>query len=322
MKEYNVGLSQIWKAFRSQIRFLIVYVLSFLLLGVGAGFYYDTRLAASEGGSADIISNVNFSSLNMDQNYYTSCKTQLELSYNETRYYLSTLSSIASDEEEKMAVTCLQDKLEDLYNEDLLPIKDDFENALSIYIPDSARYDAITYYEQMLENTEYSIIKSKAAADLIKNGQIPAIQTDAITKTYEDILILAASYGEDKMNLAIYREILDRLQNDYDNIKLQSDRINTQLIAVSDKLNGIIDESNNMATTLAINNACQIVIEDKGRNMDNNIEISVLHTHHKLPAGEVKQIFIIFFGMFGLCSGMFIAICKGLHSKKNDVEAN
>ena len=41
-----------------------------------------------------------------------------------------------------------------------------------------------------------------------------------------------------------------------------------------------------------------------------------------VPAGEVKQIFIIFFGMFGLCSGMFIAICKGLHSKKNDVEAN
>lgn len=311
MKYAEINAQTIFHAVKRRWKTFFLTVLLFSAVGLCGGFLFSGRLSApADGGAAGTMLS-DYSQLTLDDDYYTSCKTNLLTAYNNAVSYLSALSSESTATQAQQArLGEYEEQLRDFNSEVLAPIQTLFSSRVSsedIYIPPQLLEEVTAKYEALLKNTRLNLIAAEAAVDIVKSMDSPDTQSDEIDAAYVTLLKQAAQYGNYKKNEAIYESVLNQLTQEPERVADRSRKLERELNSASRQLNGIIEDLNQTADEMAKENFFNLSV---AYDNNNAIQVTINHTHAASDRQEAFLVITLFCVLAGICCGMFFAVCR------------
>lgn len=306
MKYPEISFQTVLNAIRHHWKRLLVTILLFTLLGAGMGAMFADRAAAPAGGAATPLEDVSYDEVYYDKDYYSSCKEHLFLRYADAITYVNgVFADISLSEEQKLRLTDLLEQLEEFKKTTLLPISNAWAKENALYIPTDFIADEITYYENLLENTQLNLIKSEAAVDLLRTMDAPDVGSEAITNTYQSLLSAAAQYGNLQVQAMQCEARLEKL-GDSTSIAADARWMEQQLKSTTTAFNRLQAKVCQALDEIAAENDLDIQLTYVG----DTPQVNIGHTHTLATSQEAFSIMVLFCSLVGACFGVFLAVCR------------
>ncbi|MEY8261595.1 hypothetical protein AALA80_14760 [Oscillospiraceae bacterium 50-60] len=313
MRVFNITFHTINGAFRHQWKTILLFFLSFSILGAGAGWFYQNRLAAEANGSADALPVITFS-----EEAYQNLTNRLEIlskSCDYTKDYLNVFMSLPDWEKENIV------KQNEIFEKEVLDnfaLLQETIAELPVYISKEGIDQRTSELEKSLSDYRDSLVCAEEAAQLV--GKVTAIaNADKRSQgVYYDLLKQASSIGNLKVKIADYERKLEQIQEQPDILIRKSREIDREIDAFLENLNEINKTISDTANDIAENANLLITIET---DEDGVVTSSLTHGHRDSSAEENFQILFIFFMLTGLCVGVFFSVYREAvveEKKKND----
>lgn len=307
MKSMEITFQTLTGTLKHQWKIVLATLVLFALIGVGAGKLYAGTLSADAGGRADELAPVDFSTIAQDANYYYFCGEALQDALNQTIIYVRTLAEEATlTGVQKAALLEYKEALDLFEREHFRPIQKALDRKENQYVPTEHIREVEEYYEQKVSDLQRDIIISGEAAELIKNMQAPAFQTESIAQSYEGLLAAAAMYGSQLREIRLYETILDNLA-DRKTVLANGRWMESALEEAVAELNPLMADISAAAQEIAQENYLDYLV---GYNIDGEMQMTLNHTHRAVSAQENFAVIVIFCTLVGACAGAFFALCR------------
>lgn len=311
MKYAEVSFQNIFHAMKTRWRTFLLTVLIFSAVGLCSGFLFAEKLSAAADGGAEGLQLSDFSKVDCDKSYFSSCKEALFTAYGNTVSYLNVLSGESTATQEQRAqLQEYKTQLQDFNRKALKPIQSVFNSQGNIpdaYVHPQAMDDVIAEFEKLLESTRLNIMAAESAVDILKGMDAPNTPNSDADGAYAKILTLAAQYGEYKKSEGIYERLLNQLTQEPEKVIARSLALEKKLDAASLELNEIIREINATADEMSRENYFNLSAEYDDSNA---IKVTINHTHTASTPQEAFLILTIFCTLGGICCGAFFAVCR------------
>lgn len=313
MKHEEFGVSTLFGALKHQWKFIVIVVLIFALVGVGAGMAFADKGAGEAAGEAEALPAVSDSKIKQNVNYYNAYYKLLKGSYDTAiAYQKDFIGKNNLTAQQKQDMTDILLLLEDYYEDVLSVIEKKFNAVGAVYIPINFYEQYIESCEQGLETSRHKLAVAQAAADMLATMDAPTSQTDSTLKNYDLILSTAASGLEQMQLVQIYEARLVTLQ-DKDAVaqaeaemkQLLADATtewNTLLKTLSEKANAIAKETNVIFNILP--------------GEKDTVEFTLRHTHDTSSVQESFVLIVLFCVLTGICASLFFAVCRECKRQK------
>ncbi len=318
MKYEEFGAKTLFDALKHQWKFIIIVVLIFALVGVGAGVAFADKGAGEAAGEAEALPAVDNSTIKMNSNYYNAYYKLLKSSYDTAVAYQKGFvgkNNLTAQQKQDMTDVLLE--LEDYYVDVLSVIDKKFNAVGAVYIPANFYEQYTKDCEQNLETSRHKLEVAQIAAEMLATMDAPISQTDETLKNYDLILSTAASGLEQMQLVQIYEARLVTLQ-DKDAVaqaeaemkQLLADATtewNTLLKTFSEKANAIAKETNVIFNILP--------------GEKDTVEFTLRHTHNTSSVQESFVLIVLFCTLTGICASLFFAVCRECKRQKKSQTA-
>lgn len=304
MNNRNITFETVFNAIKHQMKFMLLTVLIFALVGAGAGWWYARNTEVPASGHAEALAPVDYSQVPYSYNYYIDSQNYLIASYNNTKIYINfLLENINISEEHRTRLLDCSKRLEEFDGSSITLLQALLRPRDTLFIPPEFMDDAVIRYEGVLRNIELNLIEAENAKELLQSMDAPNVENN----DYNSLLSLAAQYGSYQMKKQEYTAILDQLRNNPDQIRTQSRQAERLLQTLAAKLNVLTEELSQIADQIANENAVNLSLT----YLDNDsIEIELTHTHTAASSEENFAVLFLFCILVGICCGLFFAICR------------
>ena len=307
MKYQEITFKSIAQGFRHQWFVIILSVVVFVILGFAVSFLWSDRLSAEGQGSAAPLNIKSMDTLEMDQNYYRQYYTQLQKHSDNLFQYMNMVSldhTINQAQTEMLhaaidTVTEYQEKV-------LAPINEKLSELNTIYIPEEIYQETLQDYEEQNITIQESLVISESAVELLKSMGAVTSTDAAVNETYATLLAQAARYGTLQIDLQHNAAILDQLNNEPQQIRRQSDEVESQLKQAYKKLETLGEEVHSLLQDIAVTNHLNLAATLTGEEL----QVTVSHTNRPATAEEATMAMMVFCGLMGVAAGVYFAMWR------------
>lgn len=307
MKYQELTFSAALGTLKHQWKLMLSTFLVFVLLGAGFGAVYSDKLSTPAAGSAEIYPLTDFSEVQKDVDYYTTCAFTLEKSYQNLEAYLQSVS-------EERTLTKTQEKTLDAFikktdawgKEYLRPIQKDLGSANALYIPSAFIDEEIDTCRSNLIRVEQNIIISAQAVELLKNMEAPRYDSADVTGSYASLLQKAANYGEYLSQKEQYEKKLDQLENQRTTVMKAAAEIEQKERTALKTLNTLEEKATQIVDEIVKSNYLELTLDFDDNN---TVSVTINHTHSASTVQETFVLVVLFCSLTGLFLGAFLAVC-------------
>lgn len=308
MKIYSITFSTFLCALRHWWKTILVSTILFTVLGLAAGFLFSGREEAAPNGAAEALPALTFDLITRDRSYYDTCCSNLNTSYNQANAYATALLNDSSlSEAQKEIMQDVQKSLQNFSKETLQPLDTMRSLPYTVIIPEELLDAQLLSYQRDLEDVRLRLISAEAAVELLQTMDAPVVANDQISASYLSLIQEAAAYGPLLKQEIMYKGYIDRLENDYDNVRDTIRRFDSALNAAVEKLNKLQNSLVENANQICLENTLLLKLDPE---QTGTIAPGINHGHVSSTSSEAFAIIVLFTTLVGLCSSCFWAVCK------------
>lgn len=307
MNNSEISLRGCWNAVKHQWKLMLAFILCFAVLGVGAGLLLAPRLSAGAEGGAEKLEYVDFEELDYSPDYYGSRVDALQKAWEDLKsYWASVYGEATLTEQQIQSLEALGEELDDFETRQLQMLRDLVNNPQTFTVPESQMDATIAACKAELQETRLSLLEAAQAVELVKTMQVPAGTTEEALASYTAMMQKAESYGALLKEEAYLEMVLDRLQNEPEQVQSDSQTMEKLLEQSVEEFNALLDETYACVNGIAEANYLAITpVEQNGK-----LQAAISHTHGAATSQEAFVILTLFCILVGICSGLFFAIYR------------
>ena len=318
MKYQELTFQMIWLAILRRWKTMVAIFLIFLALGTASGFVFGHRASAEGAGSADQWEPVNFDSIMLDLMYYNSCYSELSKQSDYLYTYVDTVQlDTTITKEQSQQLLSLREEITKYQQEVLLGLDEALNDANMLYVPDQLRQEALKEYTRLRNSTQQRMIQAENAKSLLESiGGLTSTNED-INATYSTLLSEAAQYGQLQLDLEWYEKMLGKLENDYVQVRADSQEMASWLEQSAEELNELGQACYQAVEEIALENHLDVTTSVS----EDELTVLIDHTNRPVTQQEAFSAFVLFFALVGICVGAFFALCREYADHKKDSTA-